>query len=1679
MAGELSQRIHSNFSTDVATWSGFRDEITGAYINDQGTGAAYVDYSDHLIREYNDKINDLNFSKELLIEPMDAGFRYVNDPLVGAFHSGLHSCFSARTIGFGGPLVRVRRASDNVEVDVRGNENGELSLGSPVIDETENLLPYSEDISQWDETDGLFTKNITGGDSPLNPSTGHQFASTNIDRIVDGKLTGKLSSNWVSSNSSLVSANAYVSGAELIQNTNFERNANNWTPQDGNISVVADNLVSVPTYQTGANIVANGTFAGAGNWSKSADPIVVIANGVATFTVTDGGYAFLSQGISLLSGRQYRVEATVSGTAGKALRVMDNTSDLGTLKSSETEFTFDGTDQNISFDWTAGSNSNAIQFVRKGVGDFSFTVDDVYVYQTNATNMSRIGLIDDPDFGQEAAAMRETAGTGEHSFQFDADAYDFALPTGVKVTASSFVRSVGGRNVELTFFNGLNNLSSSKSARFELTGNGTVAFSDGDAATIVPIVNDYYKVNFQLTTPTTSVGAADKPYVRFRLLRDDTNLVTYSEDFSQWNNVNTTLTAGQLDPFGGTDATIFTPSADGTDRREILTSVTGGTTYFGSVFVATGTSDNFQFQFVDNEHSYANRGLLKVDIGTDGSFSTNAATALASNITYTPSSNGFTRVSFSFTPSASTDQLSFRLFPDRDHGTATTTFFGAQLSDEDTLPDYAKTNGSTITSTGWAGDTGKGIDQFQLRVFEGTETRGRVLPTSTSSYVFQPFATESGKQYRISASGSRSLETGFATNLVTNGAFASDSNWSKSANAAIADGKATVTIITGEAGQISQNLTYTNGRTYRLRADVSGTSGALLRVQDESSNNGGLTSANGTISLDGTNQTVDVSWQANANSDKINFARSLAVGDTPSLWPTGKAVFDFSSNGGWSIGTNWSIDTSAGVAKRVGGGDGTNLGYAAWVFESGVTYKVKLDITTLADSTCNVYDTVNGITYHNFTSVGNNQTATFTATGNGAFGLRSSSTDLVVDNLTIASGGQFSVDNVYVYQPNATQVQLQALDNANSNDHIASSTAVTNGEMSKDFTAISDTSAIALLVDDNAVPSAGFFTNCSAKEIVYKAAWNTTDTQTLTQADKLGTIGGKKYIIKFSISDYESGAIKLSQPTPSEETLFSADGTYEVEVINDAQLGGFNDVQFKNQGTTNLKITDISAIESLPVAPYYQVYSVSGDENKILAESTETLSVKSGDIFTASVYAKNVHTADGNLLLQLNRAVGGAFEETFQSLDAASTDSWQRFTAIHEFTGTHTKLRARLFAPDDATTSGQIFGFQLNRGSGAESYIRTEGSPITKEKAPAPLKDFLYGSELVTDTKLRDSSQWSSQSTAGAVSFGDRGATFTITDGNYAKLKQNITYEVGKTYIATINAVGVSGTKHRVQDDDGNAGGLSNTVFFDFDGTNQTLTFPFVATADSDSIMLTRGTDGGRTYSTLVKSISVREYEDAFCTLWYDQSNFGTKPERNFQQPTAAYQPAITFSGTIPTGANGKPGVRWDFGKNMYMSSEFSGSAGSLIDAFFVSDLDVSDVTGIFRQKHIYFTSTGNENYIIMESGNSATSIGALGNSNKTLRVNGVDYNPADPDLTRDDVFELLDHNKLYSIVGGVSSNYTGTHDNILNLGFYQSNPATSFNFEGLMQETIIYTGSQFTTRTGIEKNMNDHYGMF
>ena len=134
MAVDLTNKIHGDFSTGSGVWMGYRGDITGAYITEEGTGANYVTYSNKLIREYNEKINELTQPKSLYIEPNDAGFRYTNKPLLGTYN-GAAGAYSTRTVGFGGYLMKVRNDWDinsSQEADVRGDINGEISLNSPV-----------------------------------------------------------------------------------------------------------------------------------------------------------------------------------------------------------------------------------------------------------------------------------------------------------------------------------------------------------------------------------------------------------------------------------------------------------------------------------------------------------------------------------------------------------------------------------------------------------------------------------------------------------------------------------------------------------------------------------------------------------------------------------------------------------------------------------------------------------------------------------------------------------------------------------------------------------------------------------------------------------------------------------------------------------------------------------------------------------------------------------------------------------------------------------------------------------------------------------------------------------------------------------------------------------------------------------------------------------------------------------------------------------------------------------------------------------------------------------------------------------------------------------------------------------------------------------------------------------
>lgn len=74
----IQAEIHNDYSTVSGTWVAYRAEITGLYSTTgyaASGNATFGDFSDHLIREYNRKIERLNMPTGLYIQPYDAGFR--------------------------------------------------------------------------------------------------------------------------------------------------------------------------------------------------------------------------------------------------------------------------------------------------------------------------------------------------------------------------------------------------------------------------------------------------------------------------------------------------------------------------------------------------------------------------------------------------------------------------------------------------------------------------------------------------------------------------------------------------------------------------------------------------------------------------------------------------------------------------------------------------------------------------------------------------------------------------------------------------------------------------------------------------------------------------------------------------------------------------------------------------------------------------------------------------------------------------------------------------------------------------------------------------------------------------------------------------------------------------------------------------------------------------------------------------------------------------------------------------------------------------------------------------------------------------------------------------------------------------------------------------------------------
>jgi hypothetical protein len=151
-----------------------------------------------------------------------------------------------------------------------------------------------------------------------------------------------------------------------------------------------------------------------------------------------------------------------------------------------------------------------------------------------------------------------------------------------------------------------------------------------------------------------------------------------------------------------------------------------------------------------------------------------------------------------------------------------------------------------------------------------------------ASLVMIPSAVKDGRLYSIRPTPE------YGDEEVTNGDFATDSNWSKGGGATISGGKANIVGDGSTYIYIQQNSVFTTGVKYRVSADVTINSGLGLKFQDGATNeNIGFATSSGTYVFDftaGSNTSLVIGRRTggtafNSSVDNVSVKEVLVNGD--------------------------------------------------------------------------------------------------------------------------------------------------------------------------------------------------------------------------------------------------------------------------------------------------------------------------------------------------------------------------------------------------------------------------------------------------------------------------------------------------------------------------------------------------------------------------------------------------------------------------------------------------------------------------------------------------------------------------------------------------------------------------------------------------------------------------------
>jgi hypothetical protein len=190
---------------------------------------------------------------------------------------------------------------------------------------------------------------------------------------------------------------------------------------------------------------------------------------------------------------------------------------------------------------------------------------------------------------------------------------------------------------------------------------------------------------------------------------------------------------------------------------------------------------------------------------------------------------------------------------------------------------------------------------------------------------------------------------------------------------------------------------------------------------------------------------------------------------------------------------------------------------------------------------------------------------------------------------------------------------------------------------------------------------------------------------------------------------------------------------------------------------------------------------------------------------------------------------------------------------------------------------------------------------------------------------------------------------------------------------------------------------------------------------------------------------------NGFVTTWYDQSGNG----RDVTQATAASQPQIISSGSVIL-ENGKPCVSFD--NHDLRTSTFT--------------LSSQPITKIVVVKP---NTTTNESYI----DSSATNRGRMGGGSDNLIFAGTLLSKATKSLTQQLFYGLFNGASSQIVINGINQGSGDAGSQGLDQVILGNHPTNAVNFNGTMQEALVWASSQSSNRTGIESNINSYYAIY